>query len=239
MAYLSYISDQALCDIVFEILNKGFNKKKTVNKSFHDNVIDPFATLFDAAISGFDHNTWKEAEMVRQCQKSLTNAIGTLHQKVLGAVVDWQDMGTGGEVDLQSAKHKIIAEIKNKHNTLTGGRLADEYHSLHDKVSKKASQFYGFTAYFVTIIPRRPERFDNKFTPSDRSVGQKVAASEFVRTCDGATFYHLVTGDENALSDFYTVLPLVIEQVAKDRLGNPLTIKDKVGFATYFSTAFG
>jgi hypothetical protein len=238
MAYLSYISDQALYDIVFEILEKGFNKKMTVNQSFNDNVIDPFATLFDAAISGFDHDTWKEAEMVRQCQKSLANAIGTLHQKVLGAVVDWQDMGTGGELDLHSAKHKIIAEIKNKHNTLTGGRLADEYHSLHDKVSKKASQFYGYTVYFVTIIPKKPKRFYNKFTPSDRSVGQKVAASESVRKCDGATFYHLVTGDKNALSDFYAALPLVIEDIAEKLLGKPLIIKDKVKFASYFNIAF-
>lgn len=239
MPHLTYISDQKLEQIVYEILKKGFDKKDTVAKTFNDNVIDPFATLFDAAISNLDHETWQKAETVRQCQKSLTNAIGVLHQKVLGSVDGWEDMGTGEEVDLRSSDKKIIAEVKNKYNTLSGGRLADEYRSLHDKVSKKSSQYTGYTAYFVTIIPKNPTPFDIEFVPSDRSVGQKVAAHKSVRTCDGATFYHLVTGEKDALANFYNALPYVIEKVAKDKLIIPLTIKDKNAFSNYFKLAFG
>lgn len=240
MPYLSYISDVDVFNVVHEVLKKGMDKKNNVLKTFNGNVIDPFATLFDASISGFDHATWKQSEMVRQCQKTLTNHIGKLHQKILGCVQDWQDMGSGEEVDIKSDKHKVIAEIKNKHNTLTGGRLADEYHSLSDKISKKASTYNGYTAYFVTIIPKKSERFNKPFTPSDRSVGAQVAVNNNIRTIDGASFYTLVTGRENALKEFYYALPIIIEDVLKTKFNMPgASIQDKVAFAKYYELAFG
>lgn len=240
MSYLAYISDENFEELVANILTIGLDRKQSVEQDFERNVIDPFATIFDAAISGFHHETWKESEMIRQCQKTLTNHIGALHQKVLGSVDGWEDLYVGGEVDLKSDQHQVIAEIKNKHNTLTGGRLADEYQSLLNKVSKKSSTYYGYTAYFVTIIPKTPARFNVPFTPSDRSTGAKVAAHEHVRTIDGASFYELVTGRPHALQEFYQALPVVIEHLMQTRFGEEnFTIPDKDAFAAYFTTAFG
>ncbi|WP_423186834.1 Eco47II family restriction endonuclease [Alishewanella sp. d11] len=240
MPYLSYITDTDFEAIVRHILSIGFQRKQSVQVEFEKNVIDPFATIFDAAVSGFNHQTWKESEMVRQCQKTLTNHIGNMHQKILGSVKGWEDMTVGGEVDLRSTSKKIIAEVKNKYNTLTGGRLADEYNSLSDKVTKKSSTYYGFTAYFVNIIPKTPTRFDIPFVPSDRSIGSKVPAHEMVRMIDGASFYHLVTGEYDALKNFYNALPLVIEKIIKNEFGMPeFVIEDKHLFALYFNKAFG
>ena len=240
MAYLHYISDDDIISLVESVILIGFERKSGVEKDFNKNVIDPFATIFDAAISGFNHATWKESEMVRQCQKTLTNHIGNLHQKILGKVDGWEDLGTGTEVDLISHPHRVIAEIKNKHNTLTGGRLSDEYHSLHDKISKKASTYFGYTAYFINIVPKKTERFDVPFTPSDRSTGAKVAINNNIRTMDGASFYHLVTGREFALKEFYTVLPDIIEYVVVNNLGvKTFKIQDKAAFGNYYRLAYG
>ena len=59
MAYLEYIDDQHLITFVSEVLTNGLASKRDAEKKFHRNVIDPFTTLFDAAISGFDQVTCK------------------------------------------------------------------------------------------------------------------------------------------------------------------------------------
>ncbi|ODP97990.1 hypothetical protein BGL48_00730 [Salinivibrio sp. SS3] len=240
MSYLSFISDTELVALVSEVLNKGMNAKNTVKEEsrFNKNVIDPFTTLFDASISGFDHETWKESEATRQYQKTLTNSVGMLHQNLLGHSEGWVNLGVGSEVDLKNDERKIIAEIKNKHNTLTGGKLANQYHNLVSKISQKSSYYSGYTAYFVNIVPRKPERLDIPFVPSDPTTGSKVPSNPDVRIIDGASFYALVTGDDDALEKLYSALPDVIDQ-AFIQLGlDGKSPKDAEIFKQYFTKAF-
>lgn len=239
MPYLSFISDDELVKLVSEVLSKGVKarSKAKSDKDFNKNVIDPFTTLFDAAISGFDHDAWKEAEATRQYQKTLTNSVGVLHQKLLGYAPGWEDLGVGGEVDLKNDDRKIIAEIKNKHNTLTGGKLAGQYHNLADKVAKKASTYSGYTAYFVNIVPKKPEAFNVPFVPSDPTAGAKVPSREDVRIIDGASFYELVTGCPDALEQFYDALPEVIDK-AFESLKLKGKLRDPDSFKQYFIKAF-
>lgn len=177
--------------------------------------------------------------MVRQCQKTLTNHIGNLHQKILGQVTGWQDLGTGGIVDLVCPSKQIIAEVKNKYNTVTGGKLAEQYYSLERLVTPKASQYKDYTAYFVNIIPKKPERFDLPFQPSDKDKGIKCPVNENIRIIDGASFYTLVTGREEAIQEFYDALPLVIEDIFRTDYGLPnFTLPDKDLFKEYFLAAY-
>jgi len=71
MAYLSYIKDDDLIDVVKGVLDVGIERKKEVKVKFNKNVIDPFGSLFESAAFDVDHTTWKESEMIRQCQKTL------------------------------------------------------------------------------------------------------------------------------------------------------------------------
>lgn len=239
MAYLSYISDEQFLALVKEVLDIGIAKKTEVEQDFHKNVIDPFAALFDAAVSGVDHDAWKNAEMVRQCQKTLTNHIGTLHQKILGSVAGWQDMGVGQVVDLVCHERKIIAEVKNKFNTVSGGKLAEQYYSLERLVEPKTSQYKGYTAYFVNIIPKKPKRQDIAFEPSDKEKGIKCPRKDSIRLIDGASFYTLVTGRESALHEFYNALPQAIEAVFQSHYQQPnFKILDLARFRHYFELAY-
>ena len=93
MSYLTYISDQQIKEIVKFVLDKGTERKQEAEKKFTKNVIDPFGALFEAAAFNVDHKTWKSSETIRQCQKTLQNHVGDLHQKILGSVINWKDLG--------------------------------------------------------------------------------------------------------------------------------------------------
>ena len=239
MSYLSYINDEKLEEFVKHVLDKGIKRKEQAEQKFNKNVIDPFGSLFEAAAFNVNHKTWKDSETIRQCQKTLQNHVGELHQKILGEVAGWYDLGVGSVVDLVCDDKKIIAEIKNKYNTVTGGKLADQYYSLERLVMQKSSKYRGYTAYFVNIIPKKPEPFDDCFEPSDKDKGAKCPRNENIRIIDGASFYSMVTGNKNAISEFYAVLPTVIENVFAKFYNQPqFKIADKEIFQEYFNRAY-
>lgn len=196
--------------------------------------------LFFEAPGFSSHEEWRNSELARQQQKTIQNHVGTFHQKILGHVDGWQDMGIGGIVDLLNEERKIIAEVKNKYSTVTGGDLADKYKGLDELVSPKHSRFKDYCAYFVNIIPRRPVRSDIPFTPSNKGSGTLCPSNPNIRIIDGASFYELVTGRPDALKELYTALPHAIEYVLNERLEQEdFSIPDKDNFIQYFSLAYG
>lgn len=239
MAILNFISDDALENEVFLVLDIAIRAKLAADKNFEKNVIDPFASLFEIAGFGITHDKWIENEKARQYQKTLQNHVGNFHQKILGHVTGWHDLGIGSEVDLMCPEKKIIAEIKNKYSTVSGGKLKDVYQDLKSLVTPKSSQYKDYTAYFVTIIPRSPGRFDKAFTPSDRSTGGKCEENSLIRTIDGANFYSLVTGEDDALEALFNALPAVITKILQSRFKKSgLSPTDTKLIAQHFNAAF-
>ena len=49
---------------------------QTIETDIHKNVIDPFSSLFEAAVNSYTYDSWINAEVMRQKQKTLTNKIG-------------------------------------------------------------------------------------------------------------------------------------------------------------------
>lgn len=238
MAHLSYISDKALRREVKYVLDKALAKNKSATKDFNKNVIDPFGSLFEAP-NFTSHEEWKNSETARQAQKTIQNHVGLFHQKILGEVIGWQDLGTGGVVDLLCEERKIIAEVKNKFSTVTFGKLAEQYHSLNGLISPKHSRFKEYTAYFVNVIPKKPIRSNEPFTPSDKETGKKCPTNEKIRIIDGASFYELTTGIENALEQLHSALPLVIEDIYKTEYKKgSFKIPNPEDFLKYFNLAY-
>lgn len=239
MAFLEFVSDEAFLDEVRVLLTKAIKKRESAEKSFNSNVIDPFGALFES--SGFsNHQEWRNSEMARQCQKTIQNHVGTFHQRLLGHVDGWEDMGTGGIVDLYNPELKIIAEIKNKYSTVTGGDLASKYYSLDGLISQKHSRFKGYCSYFVNIIPKYPVRTNTAFTPSDKEKGARCPVSENIRIIDGASFYELVTGREHALKELHMALSVAIEYIYRtDFNKDDFSIPDREEYMQYFELAYG
>ncbi|WP_317898814.1 Eco47II family restriction endonuclease [Aurantibacillus circumpalustris] len=234
MPILKWISDKDLKSAVSNLLNTASLAKKNSTKSFNKNVIDPFSAVFE--ISGFeiDYATWLKSETTRQAQKTLQNHIGDFHQTILGLSNSWENMKTGNVMDLVSHKHKIIAEVKNKFNTISGGKLSDLYHSLQGQVMPKSSRYKGYTAYYVAIIPKKPKRYDIEFTPSNKEEGEKCPSNKKIRETDGASFYDLVTGHKNALETLFDALPDVISECSDGKY----KVKDKEKLKEFFNTAY-
>lgn len=235
MPYLNWIDDKALESAVNTLLVSAKKAQQKAVKKFGKNVIDPFGALFEMAGFEIDYETWFKSETARQAQKTLQNTVGEFHQIILGSVKDWQNLKTGNVMDLLSHKHKILAEVKNKHNTVKGSNLSDLYKSLESEVMPKSSKYRGYTAYYVTIIPKKPERFNKPFAPSDKQTGTKLSVNEKIRIIDGASFYDIVTGEKNALENLFEVLPDVIFKNSNGKYN----VKEKKNLKTFFSLAFG
>lgn len=234
MPYLKWISDEKLLAAVSQLLNKATEAKKASVDEFGKNIIDPFSAVFEISGFGIDYETWIKSETTRQAQKTLQNHIGSFHQTILSGAKDWLDLKTGGVVDLHSEKHKIIAEVKNKYNTISGGKLSDLYFSLESLVMPKASKYKGYTAYYVVIIPKTGKRYNKEFTPSNNKEGKKCSSNQLIREIDGASFYALVTGHEKALENLFDILPEIILKCSDGKL----KIKDKEKVKAFFNTAY-
>lgn len=234
MPYLSWISDTELKTEVNQLLLKAKEAQKEAIEKFGKNVIDPFAALFEMSGFEIDFDSWVKNETTRQSQKTLQNHIGDFHQNILGYSKDWKNMKVGNVIDLVSEKNMIISEIKNKYNTISGGILSNLYYSLDKLISPKNSIYKGYTAYYVAIIPKKGERYNKPFTPSDKDKGEKCPLNENIREIDGASFYSLATGSDSALEDLFDVLPEVI----KNCNGEKNYVCDKTKLKEFFSIAF-
>ena len=233
MPYVSFVPDEQFRSIVLDILNVGRAAKDQSKAKFGRNVIDPFATLFEMGAFNLDFDSWHDSEIARQAQKTLSNQIGLFHQKLLGSISGWKDLGVGNGIDLVNDNRKIIAEVKNKHNTLKGSNKVDLYHELLSLVMPNGQQYKGYTAFYVEIIPKKAERFNSVFIPSDKKTSSRCHPNELIRQIDGYSFYALVTGVDNALEQVFNALPNVIKDCASS-----LTLVDANKANQYFRTAF-
>lgn len=216
------------------IANQASADAKT---KFGRNVVDPFSMLFEMAGFDMSYREWELAETQRQAQKTLQNHVGELHQKLIGAIPGWSDLSTGSIIDVVNLEKRVIAEVKNKYNTIKGSDQVKLYDQLYSLVKDKGQQYRGYTAYYVKIIPRKAARFDKPFTPSDSKNSGKRQADEQVREIDGYSFYELATGRTSALALLHEDLIEVTGELLMQS-GRELSATDKQHIAHFFKKAF-
>ena len=188
MSRLDWISDEDLERAIRQIREQAVNSYAQAGKRMVDNVIDPFSAAIIASTVG--PNTVTDLISIQQMSSALrgmSNSLGYFHQSVLGSVAGWINHDTG--YDLENHNQRIIAEVKNKHNTLSGGKIASTVQDLEKWVQAKGRDWI---AYLVIVIPKRPERY-------------RKQKSRRVYEIDGASFYEMVTGSETALQDLFNV----------------------------------
>ncbi|WP_236613322.1 Eco47II family restriction endonuclease [Chrysiogenes arsenatis] len=207
---LTWIPDEALIGHVKVVLEKGLDGINKAEKDFARNAIDPFSALFDAGLQNISLGQWIASEKRRQAQKTLQNALGHFHQSILSSVEHCY-CPQEGFVDLANDHLKIVAEIKNKHNTVKKSDLKSVYEELDGAVNHKTSKYHGYTAYYVTVISARQQRFTKPFTPPDNRNSSRKTEQRRILEIDGMSFYELLTGQKDALYQLYRVLPNVIQ----------------------------
>lgn len=233
MPHLPWISDADLSTHVNHLLSATQAAKASAFTTLNRNVMDPFSAIFQMSGFAMTYNDWIKSEEARQSQKTMQNHVGAFHQNVLGSCNGWRNLNTGNNVDLVNSSQRIIAEVKNKHNTISGGDLSGLYYRLDRLVMPNASGYKGYTAYHVAIIPKRPVPYNIPFIPSDRATSARCNSNTLIRSIDGGSFYAMVTGSATALKDLFDVLPAVIGNF------NPQQTADIVHLQALFETAYG
>lgn len=148
------------------------------------NVLDPFALA--AIAHAYGANTAEDAisySTMNAVVLCISSALGRFHQQVLGSASGWRNHDRG--FDLISDERRLLAEVKNKHNTMNVSSRANVEEGLKSAIKQRER---GWTAYLAILIPRNPERYR-----------QQLAAN--VYEVDGASFYEIVTGRPNAMHE--------------------------------------
>ena len=168
-------------------------RERVESEDIHSQVIDPFSSMIEASLNVLNYENWIRSETSRQRQKTLQNAIGKLHQKLLGNIRGVDDLEVGQWVDIVCHDKRIIAEVKTKHNTVKKTDLYSVYDELKEALNKP--RYRDYTAYYVEIIPAKPLKYNEFFTPLDNNT--KVARPQRgdIKRIDGKSFYELLTGD--------------------------------------------
>lgn len=232
MPYLKYISDQNLIVAVGKVINVIMQTEKKSDESLFKNVLDPFSAIFQGISESLSYNDWLKRERIRQNQKTMQNAIGDFHQHILGSIPGWSNLGAGGGLDVINFNKRIIAEVKNKHNTTKGNHKTEIYDAINQALEN--TKHKAFVGYLVEIIPKNSRRYNIPFTPSDNKIKSKRPLNDRIRVIDGVSFYALASGRESALRELFEILPRVIEENYNLNLSNP-----KIqGYFSLFDKAF-
>ena len=201
--YVNFVSDKDFLKCV-EHVCKGYAESRE-NLSIDDlksNGLDPFKTVFDLINKRINFDTWLKNEEMRQADKTLNNRIGEFHQKLLGSVKNWVDLGIGDDskVDLMKKDKSIFIELKNKFNTVN----SDSLDKVRDKLEKAVAQNKKAKAYWAFIISKDNSSGDRVWNKKGRK------ANERIRVIYGSKVYELVTGDKDALRKTWLALPKAI-----------------------------
>lgn len=228
---LPYISNQDLYSHVQEIVDKIRLSLGGAETKLHKNVIDPFSAVFVSGVRGLELDQWLEMEKTRQVQKTFEGKLGAFHENVLCSMPGWRR--TRGNVDLENQELRLVAEVKNKHNTVKGSDRVVYYDRLIRQLTQPG--YESFKGYFVEIVPKRPEPYDEPFTPSDPATGNRKILVERLRRIDGSSFYDMASGQRGALRMLYDALPRVVGDI----LGTSIWSLELSSSAALYERAFG
>ncbi len=205
--YVDFVSDEDFLECVKWVCEAYPDTSQDIDmEKLHKNTLDPFKVIFDMLNGGLDYDTWITNESVRQNDKTINNRIGDFHQKLLGKVRGWKDLGTGDttKVDLKKEDDTVFIELKNKENTVN----ADSKDKVRDKLERVIRHHPNAEAYWAYILSKKGD--------SGRSVWKyKGKVDPKINTIWGKDVYELITGDRDALEKVWKALPNAIEEVLK------------------------
>ena len=184
---LAWISEAELENAIDTLYTSARATIQKAEQRRKNNVVDPFYSVLVA--SSFGIETVGDLDNLQDAGAALrgiSNPLGEFHQSILGSIDGWINHDSG--YDLECPSKAIVAEVKNKHNTMNASNMEKVISDLDIAIRQKKGSW---EAYLVQVIPRRPQRLKN------------LVRNRGVYVIDGASFYHLATGDPNAIHDLF------------------------------------
>lgn len=202
--YVNFVSDEHLIKCV-ETLYQAYEraKSKITKKKFYKNKIDTIKLTFDSKFNELSEEELIKAEISRQIDKSVNNAIGSFHEQILGGIEGYE-IGNLSGFDIKAQDNSLFADIKNKHNTMN----SSSSESLFQKLSRYADDYRLENAkcYWVQILATKS--FNEKWFSV---INGKEYSHSRVYKISGDQFYFLLTGNKDAFLQLYKALPIAIE----------------------------
>lgn len=207
--YVSFISDEDFENCVSNLYDSYIAAHKAIDEAkVYANKLDVIKLTFDKHFKNMTDEELLESEVVRQIDKSITNAIGTFHEEMLGSIEGYIRGKLDGW-DIKSANdNTLFADVKNKHNTMN----SSSKESLYQRLQRFAEENPEATCYCVQIISA--SSFDEHWSGL---LNGSYYDHPRVRKISGDKFYALLSGVDNALSQIYKALPTVINVVLGKR----------------------
>ncbi len=201
MSFLSFVSDEHFFSCIAEVCNTYLRCQDKAREKFNKNKVDPIKFCFDMNLyNNYFEDTCK-AEILRQTDKTVSNAIGYFHQHLIGGIKDLKDMGQGGGCDITNFNNTLFAEVKNKYNTMNSSSAEATY----QKLQRYAENYPNSTCYLVEIIASCSQNIQWNGTYNGEYYNHPR-----VRRISADKFYELVTGNKDAFKELCEKLPLAI-----------------------------
>ena len=206
--YVDFISDEHLLTCIANLHKSYLGAKNDISKKkFYSNKIDTIKLTFDTKFNDLDEENLIEAEILRQIDKSINNAIGTFHEEILGGITGFERGNLSG-YDIKAKDNTLFADIKNKHNTMNSS--ASE--NLYQKLQRYADKYPKCKCYWVQILAT--SSFNVNWETSFEK-GSRIHKHDRVYKISGDQFYKLLSKQDDAFFQLYKSLPNAISDFLK------------------------
>jgi len=215
---LNFITEDDFTKHVELTISQYADKLQPYNlEKLNKNIIDPIKLIFDKEVY---HYSWDEIiknEIMRQRDKSNNNDIGYFHQRIFQYIANCSIPQSGwdiifrpeGPITLPDGEKVAVAyaELKNKHNTMSGSAGSDTYKKMQAQLLRDDDS----VCYLVQVISKHSQD-----KPWIKTIDGIKNQHKRIRQISIDRFYALVTGQEDAFYQICMMLPQVIRKVVAE-----------------------
>ena len=206
---LSFITRENLKE---HIKNTISTYEKTLDgidlSKFNSNIVDPIKMVFDSKVYRKNFEEVIRDEIVRQRDKTNSNAIGYFHQNMFRYIKNCEVPKEGFDVIYTKVDGtKIYVEMKNKHNTMNSSSSQKTYMRMLNKIAKDRTA----QCFLVEAIAKTSQNIIWKV-----SVDKEKMENEKIRRVSLDKFYEIVTGDKEAFYKICMELPKLIDEIIEE-----------------------
>ena len=194
--------------------------------SFNSNIIDPIKLTFDSKVYRKTIEEVIENELVRQRDKTNTNAIGYFHQNLFKYIDNCEVPNVGFDVIYtRSNGSRVYVEMKNKHNTTNSSAAQKTFLKMTTQILSDDN----CDCYLVEIIAKRSQNI-----VWNVSLDYERVSNEHIKRVSIDKFYEEVTGDKDAFYKICKQLPIIIDEIISEN--NEFVVEDDTVISELRST---
>lgn len=218
---LGFIDDQAIFNCVEQYILKYLhiiNEKKDLD-GLNENVIDPIKLTFDSKVLHKNNKILIEYELNRQIDKSINNYITIFHKNIINSIIIYKNLDYSTSIDwfdFLDTSNQSYFKIRNKHNTHNNDGAKSVFTKMEEKIKERNDSI----CYLVEVIS---EKSRNEIWEIEK---KKKISNPNIRIISIDNFYHRLTNDQNSFINLCKTLPIIIDDVIKDK--NSIINRDSI-----------